>query len=292
MASASDYAPSSPIYHCNVIVFGESGVGKSSLINQIFDKIVVKASNQALGCTTENARISSVLTGYSGISCDIYDTVGLSESADGSVPTETAFVQLIKLAYAIPNGINLLICCHNKGRIANDRFKANYRIFKQELCGNRIPCLLVITNCDGDEPLDEWWIENEEVVRKRLLFDFIDCVCVSTLKTKKNKPNVALRDYQVSRDNLIRAIIARALPKPIKIDSWSRKVIIAAREFFNTFSTWFSWFGVRKATLRPELKQMFISLNYSEEKAEQATEKLLRELADKDLQAPYRDIEA
>ena len=41
--------------------------------------------------------------------------LGLSESAQGSVPTARAFVELIKLAYAVPEGINLLICCHSKG---------------------------------------------------------------------------------------------------------------------------------------------------------------------------------
>jgi hypothetical protein len=258
----------------------------------MYDKIVVKSSSQAVGCTMKNAKVSGTLQDRSHLSFNLYDTIGLSESTDGTVPTATAFVQLIKLAYAIPNGINLLICCAEKGRLSGDRFKANYRIFKEELCENRIPCLLVVTKCDGDEPIDDWWRENKDIVRNQLKFDFIDGVCVSTIKTKKKAPENILEDYKISRRSLIEAIIKYALHKPISIDSWSRKVIVAARAFYNSFTKWLSWLGLQETSLRPELEQMFIGLNYSPEKAKKETRKLLQELSEEELLAPYHKIDA
>ena len=274
----------------NIIVFGESGVGKSALINQVYDRPVVKSSSQAIGCTVENIKVSGTIQDRPDLSFNIYDTVGLSESADGSIPTVTAFIQLIKLAYAVPNGINLLICCAEKGRLSSERFKANYRILKEELCENRIPCLLVITKCDGDDPIDDWWFENEATVRDKLRFDFVDGVCVSTVKTKKKDPNRILEDYKVSRQNLVAAIVKHALTKPTSIDSWSRKVIVAARSFYNGFAKWLSWLRLQQAPLRPELVQMFIELSYSQDAAYEEAEKLLSELSQEDLLAPYHEV--
>ena len=274
----------------NIIVFGESGVGKSALINQVYDRSVVKSSSQAIGCTVENTKVSGTIQDRPDLLFNIYDTVGLSESADGSIPTVTAFIQLIKLAYAVPNGINLLICCAEKGRLSSERFKANYRILKEELCENRIPCLLVITKCDGDDPIDDWWFDNEATVRNKLKFDFVDGVCVSTVKTKKKDPDQILEDYKVSRQNLVAAIVKHALTKPTSIDSWSRKVIVAARSFYNGFAKWLSWLRLQQAPLRPELVQMFIELSYSQDAAYEEAEKLLGELSQEDLLAPYHEV--
>lgn len=292
MTSESIDSYLSPNCELNILIFGESGVGKSSLINQVYDKIVVKSSSQAVGCTIENTKVTGTLKDWPHLSFNLYDTVGLSESADGSVPTAKAFVQLIKLAYAIPNGINLLICCAEKGRLSSERFKANYRILKEELCENRIPCLLVITRCDGDYPLNEWWTDNKETVREDLKFNFVDGVCVSTLKATKRKPDDILQDYIESRRTVIETIIKHALPKPILIDAWSRKVIIAARLLYNSVAKWLSWLGVHQTSLRPELVNMFTELNYSSESAKVATDRLLEELSKKDLVTPYREVDA
>lgn len=276
----------------NIIIFGESGVGKSAVINQIYDEPLVKSSSQAVGCTKNSVQVSRRLKSHPNLLLNLYDTVGLSESAEGSVSTASALVQLIKLAYAIPTGINLLICCAAKGRLSSERFKANYRIFKEQLCEDRIPCLLVITHCDNDDPIDDWWHENEDHVVNKLKFRFVDAVCVSTLKAKKKKPDHILEDYKVSRQNLIAAIRKYSLPEPIKIDSWSRRVIVAARSFFNSFTEWFPWLKKYEVSLRPELVKMLIELNYSQENAEKEIEKLLKELAEKDLFASYDIITA
>ena len=187
--------PISPIHIFNIILFGESGVGKSAVVNQIFDRPVVRVGNQAVGCTVESTKVSGFLKDYPNIYCNVYDTIGLSESSKGSVPTSRAFVELIKLAYAVPEGINLLLCCHSKGRVSSERFKANYRIFKEELCENRIPCVLVATKCEGDDPIDEWWFENRKLIREQLEFDFADGVCVSTIRSKRSTPTVVLEEY-------------------------------------------------------------------------------------------------
>lgn len=281
-----------PRRQMNVILFGESGVGKSAVVNQLFNRKIVVSSDQAVGCTLLNTRVNGFIEDHPDIEWNIYDTVGLSESSDGNVPTTTAFVQLIKLAYSVPGGIHLLVCCHAKGRISGERFKANYRIFKEDLCENRIPCLLVVTKCDGDDPIDDWWFENEGLVRNQLKFNFADGVCVSTVRTKKRSPNVVETDYKVSRSNLFEAVGKHALEEAVLIDSWSRKVMVAARDFFNQIRGWLPWFRLQRHSLRPDLVAMFESLGHSNVEAREKTEVLLRELTEMDLLAPYHEVQA
>ncbi|CAF1608956.1 unnamed protein product [Rotaria magnacalcarata] len=266
----------------NVIIFGESGVGKSALINQIFDKNVVEASNRAVECTTISAKVSGTLKEYPHLKFNVYDTAGLSESDDGSVPTAHAFVQLVKLAYFIPNGINLLICCAEKGLLSGERFKINYRIVIKELCEQRMPCLLVVTKCDDDHPLDSWWNENKDVVRNQLKFEFIDCVCVSTLKTNRRRPDEILEDYTESRGNLIEAISKYSLSEPMSMDSWKRTARSYAQSFFNRTR---QLLGFEENSLRPELEIMFIELGYSPENAKSKAEQFLKDLQEPDLMA-------
>ena len=133
-----------------------------------------------------------------------------------------------------------------------------------------------MTKCEGDDPIDEWWLENKSLIREQLEFDFIDGVCVSTIRSKRSTPNVVLEEYSTSRRNLIEVILRTALREPILIDSWSRKVCVTARDFYNTVTDWVSWVGLQKLTLRPELKSMFQSLNFTEEQAEEETQKLMK----------------
>jgi predicted GTPase len=274
----------------NVILIGESGVGKSALINQVHDANVVESNDRAAGCTMESTKVSGLIKDHPDLELHLYDTAGLSESADGSVPTTKAFVQLIKLCYAIPGGIHLLIFCHKKGRIATKQFKTNYRIFYEELCEKNIPSLLVITDCDNDEPLSQWWDNNKDCVQNQLHFTFADAVCVSTLRNKRNNSDEVFEAYEISRRNLIQAIRNYASSRPIKIDSWKRKFMVYMRTAFNVLAQWLHWLGFQQTSLRPELEKMFRELEFSPEDAKIETQKLLKELENPDLMGPYKIV--
>jgi predicted GTPase len=274
----------------HAILIGESGVGKSAMINQVHNANVVESNDKPMGCTLESTKVSGPIEDHPDLELHLYDTAGLSESADGSVPTTKAFVQLIKLCYAIPGGIHLLIFCHKKGRIATKQFKTNYRIFYEELCEQHIPALLVITDCDDEQPTNRWWDENKSEIRGKLEFVFKDGVCVSTIKNRRDEPNKILKAYTESRSNLIEAIKTHASNKPVGIDSWKRKFMVYMRTVFNLLADWLSWLGFQRKSLRPELEQMFQELDFSPEEAETETNKLLTELANPDLMGPYKIV--
>ncbi|KAH0834012.1 hypothetical protein J3R83DRAFT_11248 [Lanmaoa asiatica] len=72
----------------NVVLFGECGVGKSSIINTIVGLPVAKTSNDVLGCTDVNASYSVTLD--TGIKVNLWDTIGLDEGTAGRIPADQA----------------------------------------------------------------------------------------------------------------------------------------------------------------------------------------------------------
>ncbi|KIK47960.1 hypothetical protein CY34DRAFT_104280 [Suillus luteus UH-Slu-Lm8-n1] len=64
-----------------VVIFGETGSGKSSVINVIAQKQVAATSNDALGCTSEPKRYPVEISGQKFV---LFDTAGLNEGTAGT----------------------------------------------------------------------------------------------------------------------------------------------------------------------------------------------------------------
>jgi tRNA U34 5-carboxymethylaminomethyl modifying GTPase MnmE/TrmE len=60
---------------CNVVVFGETGAGKSSLINLVAGSQTALTSRDAMGCTTET-NVYDVLIQNETLKVKLFDTVG------------------------------------------------------------------------------------------------------------------------------------------------------------------------------------------------------------------------
>src|SRR5258706_15773249 len=96
----------------NVILFGESGSGKSSLVNMIVGKNVAKVSGSADGCTFKNEAFPAAINGTTFM---IYDTAGLNEGDQGRVPHWNAIEELYTLIRQL-DSVSLLIYCM-RGRV-------------------------------------------------------------------------------------------------------------------------------------------------------------------------------
>ncbi|KAG2116833.1 hypothetical protein DEU56DRAFT_839716 [Suillus clintonianus] len=60
----------------NVVIFGETGPGKSSVINTIAQKDPAKTSNDVLGCTSISERHAVEISGQSFVLFDIAGASG------------------------------------------------------------------------------------------------------------------------------------------------------------------------------------------------------------------------
>ncbi|KAI9572096.1 P-loop containing nucleoside triphosphate hydrolase protein [Boletus coccyginus] len=181
----------------NVIVFGESGVGKSSVINTIAGKHITQTSNDAVGCTFRYQCYQVLLDGFT---VNLWDTVGLDEGSEGTVPARQAESNLKAFLRQITrwNGIDLLLYCVRGTRVRQALLR-NYNIFYAAICRKKVPVALVVTGLENYEGnMEAWWTKHEkDLVKHGMRFDAH--ACVTTMRS--DHPAIQNRLKQ-SRDAL------------------------------------------------------------------------------------------
>ncbi|KAF8134436.1 hypothetical protein EV363DRAFT_1323477 [Boletus edulis] len=198
----------------NVIVFGESGVGKSSLINLIAGKKVCETSSGALGCTLEYRQH---LLDLGDQHYAIWDTAGLDEGTQGTVPAEQAEAYLKKLLHELVqnNGVDLLVYCVRGTRVRS-ALLTNYHIFYSAICRRKVPIAIVITGLENQEGnMETWWYRNEPHFGLLKMF-FDSHACVTTLADSSSMENALLRE----RREVSRAAVNKMITNTCRTEQW------------------------------------------------------------------------
>lgn len=170
----------------NILVFGETGTGKSSIINMLIGHDVAKSSPDARGCTFTSRPYDLSLAQADGTQKHyrIWDTAGLNEDEAGTVTPMQAIHNLLKLAEETRGRLHLLVYCIRATRY-HDVIKDNYNLFYKFVAQQQVPIVLLITGCENFERMDKWWEENKSVFGKYgLTFDGVGCITATRGKWK------------------------------------------------------------------------------------------------------------
>ncbi|KAN0094480.1 P-loop containing nucleoside triphosphate hydrolase protein [Tylopilus felleus] len=139
----------------NILLFGETGHGKSSVINLIAGRQIAEVSNRAEACTLS---FKSHKFAVNGRAYHIWDTVGLNEPDMEFNAIEQA-CDLIR-GLTSEGGVDLLLFCIRAPR-ATATSQANYRLFYEVLCKSQVPIAIVVTHLEQEKAdMDEWWKRN------------------------------------------------------------------------------------------------------------------------------------
>ena len=206
----------------NIIVFGETGAGKSSLVNMLTGRRDATAGNNAVGTTFNSKKHSAALF---GTEYQIFDTDGLNEGDKGTVKGKNATHNLFKLVESLEDGVNLLVFCM-RGRIKETTFD-NYRLFYQIFCDSKVPIILVVTGLEeleGNE-LDTWWTRNRTAFEEYGM-KFNGRVCGTTTK---GKGGIYTEEFNTTKKQLCSLVNSLALEVP-----WRKPRTTWLNEIFRT----------------------------------------------------------
>lgn len=211
----------------NVVLFGETGTGKSSIINMLDTTSgdSAKISNGSQNCTFSST--PHVIT-LNGCQLQLWDTAGLNEGEQGTVPARQALENLRNLVWNLSTqgGISLLVYCLRGPRI-QDIWRVNYDLFHGIICQGKVPVVACVTGLENEDPMEEWWVRNEvELKREGLLFRGHACVTASKGKQLKDGTFRYQEEYQESKDVVEKLLRRHCMNLPWKVEgqTWLSQV--------------------------------------------------------------------
>ena len=146
----------------HAILFGESGVGKSSVINLVVGHSAAGVSSGIDSCTL-GYRSYKINTGLHQFL--VWDTLGFNGTQIGhnGMAIENA-VHLIR-DLRKQGGVDLLVFCKSNGRLSPSELN-NFRLFQEFLCEGQIPVAFIITHIERYNSMEKWWDANGEGLLK------------------------------------------------------------------------------------------------------------------------------
>lgn len=188
----------------NVVLLGEVGSGKSSIINLIAGRHVAEPSNEAKGGTLD-ITCYTLSFSRSNVQVNLWDTPGWHPAEEKDVKQRQAVGEVDSLLQTLhaTEGIHLLIFCMQAGR-APRSFLKMYNSIYLERAWCKTPVALVVTWLELMQPdMHTWWENNWRSLEKQKLY-FHSHACVTTVDDSRDGKQVS--------QNRLRKLILHHVP--------------------------------------------------------------------------------
>ncbi|KAF5344705.1 hypothetical protein D9757_013891 [Collybiopsis confluens] len=209
----------------NIVIFGSTGCGKSSVVNMLLgankegaEEPRAKVSSSAKGCTFES---KPYLVDCEGKNYKVWDTTGLDEGKEGTVASVEAFDKLCTLIKNLSRrngGVSLLMFVMRAPRVT-ETTRRNYQMFYEGFCEKQVPVVIVITGLENEDNMDDWWSSNEYAFKEKQMH-FEGAACISAIMGRRTQSGrrVHQETYDVSVPK-VKGLIIDHCPK----EGWKKK---------------------------------------------------------------------
>jgi len=184
----------------NIVLFGQTGAGKSSVVNLIAGEEKAMTSLGTQSCSRHWTEHSIAFDGHK---YTVFDTAGLEDPECGVEEYLEAIMNARTLIMKLEKegGIDLLLFCVRAGRVTSTTLN-NYRLVYEWLCEKKFPIVLVLTGLEKEQNMEDWWIRNK-VTFDRYEISFDGHVCVTAANNLDGRHQEL---YQQSRQ-LVRNLV-------------------------------------------------------------------------------------
>lgn len=185
-----------------VVVCGEMGVGKSSVINLL-------ARHNVAPTLAPTTHAECYYLKWDEFTCMLIDTPGIDCSEHPNLNTvttpDTEALSTVIREFKARSAVNLLILFCMRGSRITGFSKSVY-----DACASHgVPIAAVVTHQEHAEKMDAWWKENQQALDQRGM-KFIGHACITTLKDRDER-------YQISR-SAVRELICNSFQVSASLD--------------------------------------------------------------------------
>lgn len=199
------------------------------------DKEAAITSNSALGCTFGSTAHHITVD---GAPYTFWDTAGLNEGDEGSVPGQQAMQNLRELIRGLEDGVSLLVYCIRGARY-RDIIKVNYDLFTKIICQSTVPVVVAVTGLENESCMEDWWIENEKEFTSRGV-RFTGHACITSYKGKKTSSGGYLFEEEYEESKVVlRQLIKDHCPRTAwAVDSqlWLTHIANTMKEYYEEYN--------------------------------------------------------
>ncbi|KAG1904898.1 P-loop containing nucleoside triphosphate hydrolase protein [Suillus fuscotomentosus] len=189
----------------NIVLFGEAGAGKSSVVNLMAGSEVAKTSLGIQRCTLD---WQDYVIDFGGESYKVFDTMGIEESGLEKKEYLAAAANAYRFIKTLDaeGGVDLLLFCVRAGRFTA-ALQSNYRFFYEFLCNKKVPIVLAITNLEREQRMEDWW-EREHSIFARYQIHVADHACITAANRLEGTHRQFYEDSRVAMRDLVKRNIA------------------------------------------------------------------------------------
>jgi len=206
-----------------VLVVGQTGCGKSSVVNMIAEHNVAPTSNDLAHCTKHWTEYPISVGGHQ---FQVFDTIGFLEpEVDGMV-----YAEAIANTYDAINilkergGIDMLLYCIRDSQMDEvQKMQGHYRLLHEVLCDEEVPIALVVTH-RGSPMINAERYKSVFDTRKIACVDYI-CINIANTSGPESRP------ADTASQEAIRQLLMKCYDASQNSRSTAKKLSLLAKKF-------------------------------------------------------------